>query len=85
MGKGILAVGFPDTSRTQSEWGQSVKDDQKKLRHLIYLCDERVIIPKSLSSSQESNSDLACQNGQLEQEQDGNNQPQSRSHCCSIM
>ena len=37
MGKGILAVGFPDSSHIQSgsELSQRVEDDRKELRHLI--------------------------------------------------
>ena len=44
MGKGILAVGFPDNSFTQSnvQLRESVMTDQKKLRQLIYSCDEKV-------------------------------------------
>ena len=46
MGKGILAVGFPDGSHVQpgSQLSQSVEKDRKKLRQLIYLCDEPVFI-----------------------------------------
>ena len=49
MGKGILAVGFPDNSHIQpgSQLSQSVKDDTKKLRELIYSCDERVNISET--------------------------------------
>ena len=47
MGKGILAVGFPDNSHVQpgSQLSQSVEDDKAKLRQLIYSCDEPVFIP----------------------------------------
>ena len=46
MGKGILAVGFPDNFHVQHDLqlSQRVEDDEKKLRQLIYLCDERVNI-----------------------------------------
>ena len=44
MGKGILAVGLPDSSHIQpgSELSQRVDDDKKKLRQLIYSCDKIV-------------------------------------------
>ena len=47
MGKGILAVGFPDNSHVQpgSQLSQSVENDEKKLKQLIYSCDERMRIP----------------------------------------
>jgi hypothetical protein len=46
MGKGILAVGFPDSSRVQpgSPLSQRVEDDKANLRQLIYSCDEPVFI-----------------------------------------
>ena len=42
MGRGILAVGFPDSSHVQrrSPLSQRVKDDKASLRQLIYSCDE---------------------------------------------
>ena len=48
MGKGILAVGFPDNSFIQSnvQLRESVVTDQKKLRQLIYSHDEKVTIPQ---------------------------------------
>ena len=48
MGKGILAVGFPDSSHIQpgSQLDQSVLTDQNKLKQLIYSCDRRVHIPQ---------------------------------------
>ena len=48
MGKGIHAVGFPDSSHVQlgSELSQWVEEDKAKLRQLIYSCDEQVIIPE---------------------------------------
>ena len=47
MGKGILAVGFPDSSHIQpgSQLSQRVEEDKAKLRQLIYLCDEVVYHP----------------------------------------
>ena len=44
MGKGILAVGFPDNSHVQRELElrQSVEDDETELKQLIYSCEERV-------------------------------------------
>ena len=48
MGEGILAVGFPDNSHIQpgSELSQRMEEDKKKLRQLIYSCDEPVHIPQ---------------------------------------
>ena len=48
MGKGILAVGFPDSSHIQpeSELSENVEYDKASLRQLIYSCDESVVIPK---------------------------------------
>ena len=42
MGKGIFAVGFPDNSHIHpgSQLSQSVEDDKKELRQLIYTCDD---------------------------------------------
>ena len=46
MGKGILAVGFPDSSHIQQPGlSQKVEYDKWKLRQLIYSCDEPVCIP----------------------------------------
>ena len=52
VGKGIFAVGFPDSSHIQpgSELSQRVEKDIKKLRQLICLCDKRVTIPQTRSS-----------------------------------
>ena len=49
LGKGVLAVGFPDNSHIQlgSELSKSVEDDKKKVRRLIYSCDQKVNIPKT--------------------------------------
>ena len=49
MGKGILAVGFPNGSHVQpgSELSERVEGDKKKLRQLIYSCDEEVSIPQT--------------------------------------
>ena len=46
MGKGILAVGFPDNSYIQpgSHLSHRVEDDKKKLRQLIYSCNAKVKI-----------------------------------------
>ena len=38
MGKGILAVGFPDSSHIQSLLSQRVEEDKASLRQLIYSC-----------------------------------------------
>ena len=62
MGKGFCTVGFPDNSHIQpgSELSQVVENDKKKLKRLIYSCDDRVIIPNHPqieTISQDSNSD----------------------------
>ena len=46
MGKGIYAVGFPDSSlvKGDTELSISIEDDKAKLRKLIYSCDEPVHI-----------------------------------------
>jgi hypothetical protein len=53
MGKGILAVGFPDSSHIQpgSPLSQRVEEDKANLRKLIYSCDERLFIPQHLCCS----------------------------------
>ena len=53
MGKGILAVGFPDNSHVQpgSQLSQRVEEDRKKLRQLIYSCDGNPIFA-SLSDTE---------------------------------
>ena len=47
MGKGILAVEFPNNSYVENntELSEKVKDDKANLRQLIYSCDKRVHIP----------------------------------------
>jgi hypothetical protein len=47
MGKGILAVGFPDSSHIQpgSPLSQRVEEDKANLRKLIYSCNATVTIP----------------------------------------
>jgi hypothetical protein len=49
MGKGILAVGFPDSSHVQpgSPLSQRVEEDKANLRKLIYSCDEPCSFPGS--------------------------------------
>ena len=49
MGKGILAVGFPDSSHVEAETELSdrIEDDKAKLRRLIYSCDKPVFLPQS--------------------------------------
>ena len=49
MGKGILAVGFPEKSHIQpgSELSQRVEEDRKKLRQLIYSCDKKVNVSQT--------------------------------------
>jgi hypothetical protein len=48
MGKGIFAVGFPDSSiiRPGSLLSRKVEEDKIKLKQLIYSCDVVVPIPK---------------------------------------
>ena len=50
MGKGILTVGFPDSSHISlgSPLIPSVIADQAKLKQLVYSCVKMVTIPKSL-------------------------------------
>ena len=59
MGKGILTVGFPDSSHIQpgSELSDSVMTDRKKLKELIYSCNEGVVIPQADSTSLHSDTD----------------------------
>jgi hypothetical protein len=54
MGKGILAVGFPDSSRIRpgSPLSQRV-EDKKKLRKLIYSCGKPVFIPEPVQNENE--------------------------------
>ena len=51
MGKGILAVGFPDSSHVigETELSETIENDKAKLRKLIYSCDEpvRIFCPES--------------------------------------
>ena len=49
MGKGILAVGFPDSSHVQPEspMSQRMEEDKASLRQLIYSCNEPVYIPQN--------------------------------------
>ena len=49
MGKGILAVGFPDSSyvENETELSERVEADKSSLRQLIYSSDEPVTIPQS--------------------------------------
>ena len=48
MGKGILAVGFPDSSHIHpgSPLSLKVEEDKKKLRQLIYSCNNAKFIPQ---------------------------------------
>jgi hypothetical protein len=52
MGKGILTVGFPDSSHIQPELllSQRVEEDKANLRKLIYSCDEPVLIPELIQN-----------------------------------
>ena len=52
MGKGILAVGFPDSSHIQpgSELSDNVEEDKASLRQLIYLCEKPTLIPEPLQN-----------------------------------
>ena len=88
MGKGILAVGFPDSSHIQAEpeLSQRVEDDKAKLRQLIYSCDDGLLISEARARSlQGSDSDTTYQIEQFEGVGEENeDQTQTRS-CCSIM
>ena len=55
MGKGILAVGFPDNSHIQpgSELSQTVLTDKNKINQLIYSCDKGICIPPPENSSRQ--------------------------------
>ena len=89
MGKGILAVGFPDNSHIQpgSQVSQRVEGDRAKLRHLIYSCNEGVFIPQADNNSQGSDSDdtnpIISQGHNLEVAQD--HPSEDESCCCSIL
>jgi hypothetical protein len=77
MGKGILAVGFPDSSHIQpgSPLSQRVEEDKANLRQLIYLCDEPVFI--------QNQRDLRVQTGVNSRQVHRNI---SRQYfCCSIL
>ena len=52
VGKGILAVGFPDNSLVQSrsQLSQRVEGDKRKLRQLIYECNIKLTIPQTKKS-----------------------------------
>ena len=91
MSKGILAVGFPDSSYIQSgsQLSQSVIADQKKLRELIYSCNAGVVIPQADTTSVHLDTGDSCpilwqravENLQIAQGY------QSRNNycCCSIL
>ena len=89
MGKGILAVGFPDSSHIQpgSPMSQRVENDYAKLRQLIYSCNEGVFIPKADNNSQHLDSDdttkILPQEHRLEVAQC--NSSEDESCCCSIL
>jgi hypothetical protein len=53
MGKGILALGFPDSSHIQpgSPLSQRAEEDKANLRQLIYSCDEPICIVRSCGES----------------------------------
>ena len=82
MGKGIHAVGFPDSSHIQpgSELSDNVEEDEKKVRRLIYSSDERVIIPQvdifTLASQSQAEDDGTTRHSQNENR---------RCFCCSIL
>ena len=75
MGKGILAVEFPDSSymENETELNDSVEADKSNLRQLIYSCDEPVSIPQS-SPQNESKESPPSENRQPPQNE--NRQPQ---------
>ena len=87
MGKGILAVGFPDSSyvKNETELSERVEADKSNLRQLIYSCDETVYIPQpSQNENRQSPQDESRQPPQNESSQPPQNV--SRQHlCCSIL
>ena len=92
MGKGILAVGFPDNSHIQpgSLLSQRVVEDKANLRQLIYSCDEPAFIPRYENWKQPENEQpLKNENEQPEPLQVENGQPPQnvnrRCLCCSIL
>jgi hypothetical protein len=86
MGKGILAVGFPDSSYIQpgSPLSQRVEEDKARLRQLVYSCDEVMSISKALASTLQQES-AAHQNEQLEGEGEENGDHSRARSCCSTM
>ena len=97
MGKGILAVGFPSNPRVQSQslLSQRVEMDKKKLRDLIYSCDDRVTIPGTLpsdTSSQDSDSDETfpliqheSSETNVQNHHSGYHHSGNKCTCCSIL
>ena len=81
MGKGILAVGFPDSSHVQpgSPLSQRVEEDKANLRKLIYSCDEFRFILKPPQS--ESKQHLQNENEQCLQTGVKSRQPLQNSYC----
>ena len=77
MGKGILAVGFPDSSHVQpgSELSQNIEEDKASLRQLIYLCDKPTFIPEP----PQNNSELDLQNESAPLLQSKSRQPSQTS------
>ena len=84
MGKGILAVGFPDSSHIQpgSPLSQRVEEDEASLRQLIYSCDELKFIPQKINRQ-------PCQNEKESPPQKEKEHPHlnenRRRLCCSIL
>ena len=80
MGKDILAVGFPDSSHIlwRSQLSPTVEEDKKKLRQLIYSCNEQVLIPQ-----------FNPQNKKRQPPQDESGQPvqnvKRQRLCCTVL
>ena len=93
MGKGILAVGFPESSLVEAgtELSDRVKGDKAKLRRLIYSCEKSVfrISPQPPNIQPEPQPRYLPQSGSRQPPQNENRQPphrKSRQHfCCSIL
>ena len=82
MGKGILAVGFPDSSHIQpgSPLSQRVEEDEASLRQLIYSCNELIFIPQKINTRHpcQSKKEPPPQN---EKEQPPQNENRRRLRC----
>ena len=91
MGKGIIAVGFPDKSHIKpgSELSQQVEKDKARLRKLIYVCSKSVFIPEAQPSESESKQLLSNKREQPPQVGTESRQPPQnvgrQYFCCLIL